>query len=486
MQPKNRIFISYAHLDNQDGWVNTLHDKLAPQIEFYLGGKAEIWRDKKLRGNDDFSEEILDQVKQVALLISVLSPRYIRSEWCRKEAEEFCRAAQQSGGIEIKHKFRFFKIYQLPLESLHDLPEVFSRGLGYPFYQPLNNTIIRLEPAKYGPEIDIAFNIGIAGLAQQIAETIEILGATREEESRGPSVYLGATGWDRESDRKLLQAELSNQGCLVFPREDLSPQEQQCEAEIAQMLADCKLSIHIVGKLPGMVPAGLSQKSVDILQNELAVRQSQARGLPRIVWIPPGTQSDNPQHQEFLTALTRNEAVQLGADVVTGDFETLKSAVLAALQKIKNQEAAASQTPVGAQSKLIYVICDERDIKASLSLRESLERRGFDPQRPLFKGDAGKIRANNDRLLKESAATLIYYGAGDRAWYESTLTEAKKAGPSTPVWTHLAEPVTSHKQNLADSSDGSDLIDATGGLSEPDLDRLLSGLLNRSAARGGS
>jgi len=228
MEPTSRIFISYAHLDNQDGWVNTLHEKLAPQIEFYLGAKAEIWRDKKLKGNDDFSEEILEQVKQVALLISVLSPRYIRSEWCRKEAEEFCRAAQQSGGIEVKHKFRFFKIYQLPLDSLHDLPEVFSRGLGYPFYQPLNNTIIRLEPAKYGPEIDVAFNIGIAGLAQQIAETIEVLGADGKEQAKGPSVYLSATGWDHVPDRKMLQAELSSQGCLVFPHEDLPSQEQQC------------------------------------------------------------------------------------------------------------------------------------------------------------------------------------------------------------------------------------------------------------------
>jgi hypothetical protein len=61
-----------------------------------------------------------------------------------------------------------------------------------------------------------------------------------------------------------------------LPREDLSPHEQQWEAEIAKILADCKLSIHIVGNLPGMVPSGPSQKSIDILQNELAVRQSQA------------------------------------------------------------------------------------------------------------------------------------------------------------------------------------------------------------------
>jgi len=409
----------------------------------------------------------------------------IRSEWCRKEAEEFCRAAQQSGGIEVKHKFRFFKIYQLPLDSLHDLPEVFSRGLGYPFYQPLNNTIIRLEPAKYGPEIDVAFNIGIAGLAQQIAETIEVLGADGKEQAKGPSVYLSATGWDRVPDRKMLQAELSSQGCLVFPHEDLPSQEQQCESEIAKMLDDCKLSLHIVGNLPGMVPGGPSQKSVDILQNEIAAKQSVARGLPRVVWIPPGTKSDNPQHQAFLAALTRDDTVQFGADVVTGDWETFKGAVLAALQKIKDREKAAAQTPENTQGNMVYVICDQRDAKATVDLWDLLERRGFEPRLPLFKGDANKIRSQNDQSLKDSCATLVYYGAADRAWYENQLAEVRKAGRSAPVWTYLAEPVTSHKQRLGFSPDAENIVDGMTGLPEQDLDQLLSGLLNKNAASGG-
>jgi TIR domain len=485
VQPKNRIFISYAHLDNQDGWVNTLHEKLAPQIEFYLGGKAEIWRDKKLKGNDDFSEEILEQVKQVSLLISVLSPRYIKSDWCRKEAEEFCRAAQQAGGIEVKHKFRFFKIYQLPLDSLHDLPEVFSRGLGYPFYKSLDNTIIRLEPGKYGNEIDIAFNIGVAGLAQQIAETIGILDTAGEERPRGPSVYLGATGWDRESDRKLLQAELSNKDCLVFPREDLSPHEEQCEAEIAKMLGESKLVIQIVGNLPGMVPVGPSQKSVDILQNELAIKQFRERGIRRVVWLPPGTQSANPQHQEFLTALTRNDAVQLGADVVNGDIETFKSAVLAALEKIKAQEAATAAS-IPTRGNMVYIICDQHDAKATIDLWKLLEGRGFEPRLPLFKGDAGKIRSQNDQLLKDCSATLIYYGAGDCAWYENQLAEIRKAGLPTPVWTYLAQPDTPHKQKLLCSPDAEDIVDGTSALPEADISVLLSNLAHRSTAKGGA
>ena len=69
----NLIFISYAHADNRDGWVDAFHASL----EDWLGVNAvtaQIWRDKKLGGADVFSDEILAQLRRSALLISILSP----------------------------------------------------------------------------------------------------------------------------------------------------------------------------------------------------------------------------------------------------------------------------------------------------------------------------------------------------------------------------------------------------------------------------
>ena len=483
MRFKNDLFISYSHLDNEEGWVTLLHEKLAPRIEFYLGEKTKIWRDEKLNGNDDFSKEILDRIKDVALMISVLSPRYVRSEWCQKEASAFCQAAEATGGIEVANKYRVFKVYQLPLHELPGLPDVFSKALGFEFYD--EKAHLRLDPTLYGRDIEVAFNLQVARLADQIAETVKILEGGNQEQKTGPTVYLGYTGWDRQSDRKSLEIELSKQGCVVLPRKDLAQREDECAAEITRLLDSCTLAIHIMDNKPGMVPYGPSQKSVDQLQNELAAKQSKARALPRKVWLPAGTKSENPEHQEFLVALTRSEDALLGADVVTGDFECFKGVVLGALQKIKDEEAAAHQTTGGGTGKLIFVICDARDVDATEKLMERLEKNGFEPQWPLFTGsDAGKVRQNNDRCLQECCAVLIYYGAGDQQWYESTMLEVKKAGRPVPVWTWLAEPVTRHKQKLGISAPNGVIVNGMGGLPEHEVDQMLSALQQRSAAAG--
>src|SRR5262245_19025645 len=97
---KNDLFISYAHLDNQplskgeEGWVTLLHERLSLRVGQLLGDKnIRIWRDKKLGGADLFDQAIINELLGSAILISVISPRYVRSDWCLKELVEFCRSA---------------------------------------------------------------------------------------------------------------------------------------------------------------------------------------------------------------------------------------------------------------------------------------------------------------------------------------------------------------------------------------------------------
>ncbi len=80
------IFISYAHIDNealsenQKGWIARLHQGLEIRLAQLLGERPQIWRDPKLQGNDYFDETIVGQLDKVALMLSVVSPRYVKSE----------------------------------------------------------------------------------------------------------------------------------------------------------------------------------------------------------------------------------------------------------------------------------------------------------------------------------------------------------------------------------------------------------------------
>ena len=89
------IFISYAHVDNEvliegeHGWVSIFDTALQKRLAQLLGRKPDIWRDRKLQGNDIFGDEIVDQFPKLKILVSIISPRYMESEWCRKELKKF-------------------------------------------------------------------------------------------------------------------------------------------------------------------------------------------------------------------------------------------------------------------------------------------------------------------------------------------------------------------------------------------------------------
>lgn len=126
------LFISYAHIDNlpltpeQQGWITRFHTTLEALLSMRIGGKAEIWRDEKLQGNDVFADEITAQFPQTALLISILTPRYLNSEWCAREVHEFCQSAEQNGGVVVENKARAMsprrKAGRNPQFTREDLP----------------------------------------------------------------------------------------------------------------------------------------------------------------------------------------------------------------------------------------------------------------------------------------------------------------------------------------------------------------------------
>jgi hypothetical protein len=130
------VFISYAHIDNQplpggqDGWVTVFHEALEQFLSRFKGGNARVWRDKKLRGNDVFSDEIMDQFPKTAALISVLTPRYLSSEWCTKEINGFCGVAQRTGGVVVENKARVFKVIKTPFDPGESLLPVMDKVLG--------------------------------------------------------------------------------------------------------------------------------------------------------------------------------------------------------------------------------------------------------------------------------------------------------------------------------------------------------------------
>jgi hypothetical protein len=467
MEFQRHLFISYAHLDNvplaahQQGWITRFHETLSAMLGMRIGRKAEIWRDAKLTGNDIFANEILQQFPRTELLISIVTPRYVESEWCTRELREFCKCAEATGGLLLGNKARVLKIIKLPVDSEDSLPPVMREALGYPFYVFDEQQVpIELDPV-YGDEFTRRFSLQLARLAYDIAGLVKKIESPNTPTdhplkvpaavANKPAVYLAECSFDRRNAREAMESELRLHGYTVLPDTQLPKAEEEYIAAVEGLLARCELSIHMVGAKYGVVPDGPTDKSITILQNELSIERYKKAGLIRIISLPEGTKSESPVQQAFLDRLLKDEELQSGADLVTGNTEDLKEAVLAALKKIQRPLSPPAERQ---GKKLIYVICDERDRTATIPLRKFLKSQGCDVEIPLFEGDASTVRQSNQELLAQCSAVILFYGKGDEAWKRAVGNELKKAtayrdsAPLLATYIYLAEPITEWKGDL--------------------------------------
>jgi hypothetical protein len=229
-------------------------------------------------------------------------------------------------------------------------------------------------------------------------------------------------------------------------------------------------------------------------QNELAVARCKSGGLKRLIWLPQGTRSEQAPQQAFIEALHQDAQAQFGADLIAGDIEELRAAIHATLKKIeqpepKQPERGDVETPAaaGESGKLIYLICDEKDRKASVPLRKLCKQLGFDVALPAFEGDASQVRKTNQQLLASCDAVVLYYGAGDEAWKRAIDNELKKmAGyrgdkPPPARCIYLAEPKTSDKEDMIDMEEAG-LIDGLAGFAEAAITKSIQAMTVRVGA----
>lgn len=330
------VFISYAHIDNlslkegEKGWVESFHRALEVRLSQLMGEPSSIWRDHKLQGNDFFGDEIVDQFPKTAIMISILSPRYIKSEWCTKEVREFYQKATEGVGLRIDNKSRIFKVIKtaIPYDS-H--PKEIADTLGYEFFvkdsfsgriKELSQSISQnLEQLYWGKLDDIANDIcSLLNMLKNEGETASI---KHPEEF---TVYLAETSSDLKDQYDMIRRELIRFGYRVVPDSRLPLVASEFYRAVEHFLDQSILSIHLIGASGGMIPEG-SQESIVTLQNELAAQKSKTRNLNRLIWILSSDTDNDPHHNRFIHRIRTDDESQSGADLFETSIEDFKTAI---------------------------------------------------------------------------------------------------------------------------------------------------------------
>jgi hypothetical protein len=294
------IFISYAHLDDEAGWrghkwISDFHRALEIRVSQLLGRQIQIWRDPKLHGNDPLTDALISRVRCAATLVSIVSPRYLKSDWTLRELREFCASAQTGP----KNKSRVFKIVKTPVvreEEIPPLPEL----LGYEFFKTdpaigRSREFDDPEGREYWEKIE--------DVAQDLSQLLTMLEDPAIQQSTpGKTVYLAETTTDLAAEYSALKRDLQQHGYHVLPSRPLPLADKLLRDFVRGELAQADLSVHLIGKNYSLVPEDATL-SLSEIQHEIAMDCAEQGSLRRLVWIPPALEIGNEKQRAFAANL---------------------------------------------------------------------------------------------------------------------------------------------------------------------------------------
>lgn len=455
------VFISYAHLDDQPlvpgemGWVSKLHEVLSIRLSMLTGKKVNIWRDRRLRKNEFFDDTIADAVGATRLFLAVVTPLYIRSEYCQRELSEFVKI----NDIRTSNRSRIFKVLKTPVPiSAHPLP--MQDILGYEFYHYDDETGHAHEFRVDSGTDREAYLCRLDDLAQEIQECLSLMApehagaqsrlapvAEPEESMESDphperllkeSVYVCATSSDVRSSHDQVRRELLERGYTVLPDQPFILESNSFETNVREAMKQVALSVHIIGERYGIIPEDGDQSIVEI-QNRVASEVSRETGLERIIWIPENVAPTDSRQMQFIESLIRDPAAQFNADVVVGTVEDLKGDIIEKIEEIavrKKQHGrsagkAHSIPPMTNQPpSWVYLIKGPYDGGEVDILEDCLWNAGMEVLTLAFNEEMNEQELNeaHQMNLRQADLCMVYYGESPERWVRKQLSDIRKSG----------------------------------------------------------
>lgn len=385
------IFISYAFLDNlsvkggEYGWVEDFHKAMRVRLAHLMKEDPEIFCYTKKGDCDIFIHKIDEKLSKSAILILILSQKYIQSECCIRELKEFIKPAVSGIEKETCDKSRIIKILKtaVPYDAI---PPEIKDILGYEFYiiDPSTDRIKELDCRACG-QLEQIYWARLDDVAHDICDALErikqadVTGIPGQEEQL--KIYLAETSSDLKAQRDIIKRELIENGHEILPDCQLPLVGPEFEKTVEDFLDQCDLSIHLVGGGYGLIPEG-SRTSIVELQNELAVKKSKNRKFQRLIWKPPGNGIEiNDERQErFINLIRTDSETQYGADMFETPLIHFKYAIRDKINSIKSAPISIMGKPTVYLAETDYSLQKQRE-----SIKRQLIDQGYKvlPDQPL-------------------------------------------------------------------------------------------------------
>jgi hypothetical protein len=407
-----------------------------------LGYEPNIWRDgHNLQGNDQLGGAISEGVTQSLLLVPVITPRYVQSDWCNREMEAFHAGERPPSDAAPGYRSRVFKVVKTPLpDHLKKLePERIKNLIGYQFYAQDDATglLTEFSPDPSDKHYWRMLNRLVADITKALIDLKHASPPVTLPDDKGNGkpvsspaklVYLAETTSDLSNERELVRDELQQRGYGVLPEQKLPLEEvKQTEAKVRTALARCDLSVHLVGTRYGSTPED-DARSIVRIQEQLATEHGEANpAFQRLLWIPqglmtPALEITDERQKSFVAELQHR--ITAGAELLQTTIEDLKTRVVEKLSP-----APKLTIPDERRSKLkqVYLICENSDRSLIRPIKEYLFKQNLEVITWLDGSGGDTLMDYHRKNLRECDAALVYFGSGDEPWVRKNLEDLEKA-----------------------------------------------------------
>ena len=334
------LFISYARENNRNDWVNRFKDALQQELEELLGrqfSREAVFFDKTgLRAGQAFPKELEEAAESSALLVPILSPSYLTSEWCNRERLAFFR--KLPFGAESCECLA--PVAVRPFEE-GALTVLFRDAQRLSFVQPGQQ-----EPWPTGSSEWDALLKSFAG---------QVMLALQQLRRKCRPAFLGRPPSERQDTRLMCENELQRRHFRVGPESMMVLDDEDL---LKGALSQSALSIHFLG--------GAADSALRAIEIALEVCPG-----PTILYREPGAVLTSEEQLWLLEFERSPRLAEPGKyhDLQTGvqEFISFLTAELTALRPVASA-TSAEQAELG-------LICDQPDLSLIRLIRSEIEQR---------------------------------------------------------------------------------------------------------------
>lgn len=428
------IFISYAHLDNmklpgqQTGWIEFFYQSLSLKLAQRLGKMNAVniwWDNKKLDGSKLFDASIEEGIKKSAVMLSLVSPGYLQSEYCRKEVDLFIsKASLETKGLSVGDNSRILKVMLNNIPH-PQVPEKLGRTTGFPFYQSageddfgdpvdttgvlfeeqlkkLRNAIVKILEAfpreALTPVVPIV-PVSIPVVATPVAQTAD----------DNFEIYMAEVSDSLRTTRKRVITELEKNGFRIVTNVPPPDEDAAHTEKVTGLLQQADLSVHLLDQFPGREIDG-ANNWYPKKQTELSLQFARSK----LLWLPAGLPEAEIEEEGYKTFLAQLEQ----SNNADNKFEFIRSSKSELAQQISDYAATIKKSRLQKKDSRMSVLLDTHfsDQQYAYSLVQGLLKNNIQPYVNPQEDDPRKDIDLLGRRISQVNNLVFLYGNVAKEW----------------------------------------------------------------------